>query len=189
MIKKDFFYFNFILIAFGILIVFFGIKQITSKPKGDITTLKFIKVELSSDVLLIKGSENPNDYKFWIKEHEALFVIKDGGVTGNNRERISKLKKGEIIQIKISNFEQLSDKLAEIPVYGLVHSGQALLTIEDYIKNRIEYKKKLGVVMIFIGLMFLLNGIYLIRKKYNVIIISIFIMALIIMKVMNFGLY
>lgn len=182
-------YLNWPFILIGILALYFGFKHDLSSSEQ--IALKTIDVELKEDIDKHKGKRRRYDYRLWTKEYEAQFIIREGGISKGNHGSISELEKGQHIQLQIREEDKnrLHSLKNEISVYGVIVKNENLLSPSEYKTNRKEYLTRLKVVSIFIGLMFLLNGLISMRKKINYTLIGIFTLVLIMMYVFRFRIY
>jgi hypothetical protein len=179
---------NWYLLIAGILVLYSGLSNKTSQSSS---RLRMITVELSEDIINIKGRRTSSDYKFWANKYPNQFNILNGSISRGKREPISNLKKGQEIQIWISEkaYVSLGKENTKIAVRGISLNGKSLMSQNEYLKNRKMYKMRLKVIAIFTGIMLLINGLDLVSSKANYLIIFTFLGAIILMKIFDFGLY
>jgi len=189
MSTKNKIYLNWYFILIGILALYFGFGNSFSSIENK--SLKTLYVELKEDIDKHKGKRRRYDYRIWTTEYEAQFIIREAGIGRENHGSISELKKGQHLQLQIKENDKnrLHSIKSEITVYGVKVNNKNLLSTEEYKTNRKKYLTRLNVISIFMGFMFLLNGLILIRKKINYTLIGIFIIVLITMYVFRFGIY
>jgi len=180
---------NWYLLIVGVVILYSGLSK--SKSSGPSTESRLITVELSRDVINVKGRKSKIDYKFWTKEYQNQFNILDGSVTRGRREAISNLKGGQEIEILVSALalNKLGRSTGDITVKGVSLNGSSLMSEAEFDKNRFAYKKRLIIFSIFIGLMLLINSLVLVPKKVNYALVGVFGGAILIMRIFEFAIY
>lgn len=189
MSKKKKSYFNWYFVLAGVLILYFGITR--NVQEDSLNLVSEINAELSADMINIKGRRKSVDYKFWTKEYKSQFIILNGSVTRGRHSEVSELKKGKKIRLSIkdADLEKLNSKKNEITVHGLSVENKSLLTSEEFTNNRNNYSNRLLIFAIFVGIMLLLNGIVLIPNRTNYIIIGGAFGLVLLMRILEFGIY
>ena len=180
---------NWYWIIAGILIIYFGISRNGKVEQRN--QLTKISIELSNDITNVKGRKSTIDYKFWTIEYKAQFNILKGSITRGKHSIVSELKKGQAIELYIekSDENKLDIKTNEITICGLNIDGKSVISTNEYYKNRKYYKLRLIIVGLFLGLMFLLNGLFSISSKVNYTVIGLFIAAIFIMRYFHIIIY
>lgn len=180
---------NWYFLIAGAFLLYLGL----SKNKSSIinTPSKSIIVELSKDIVNVKGYTNKIDYKFWTKEYPNQFNILDGSISRGGHESISNLKGGQKVEILVSelDYSELDKAKKGITVMGIALNGKTLMSESEFSKNRGSYKNRLTIFSAFIGLMLLINGLTVVSKKVNYALVGIFAGAILIMRVFEIGLY
>lgn len=164
---------------------------LTQNSTFDQSELKEITVELNKDIINVKGRRSSIDYKFWTKNYKNQFNILNGSITAGKHEAIANLKAGQKVDLLISSsdFGNLSEGKEDITIKGISLNGNPLMTKEEYYHNQKLYEIRLEIFSLFTSLMLLLNGLAKIPSKINYIISGIFIGAVIIMRIFEFGIY
>ncbi len=180
--------FNWYFLIAGILILYFGLSNNQSTKQSE---LQKITVELYKDITNVKGRRSSVDYKFWTKEYKNQFNILNGSITRGKHESIANLKGGQIVDLFIttSDLEKLSVGKEDITVRGINLYENSLMTTDEFYHNRELYRVRLKLFSVFTALMLMLNGLTNISKKLNYIIIGIFIGTIIIMRILEIGIY
>ncbi len=180
--------FNGYFLIAGILILYFGLSNNQSTKQSE---LQKITVELSKDIINVKGRRSSVDYKFWTKEYKNQFNILNGSITRGKHESIANLKGGQIVDLFIttSDLEKLSVGKEDITVRSINLYENSLMTTDEFYHNRELYRVRLKLWSVFTALMLILNGLTNIPKKLNYIIIGAFIGTIIIMRILEVGIY
>lgn len=180
---------NWYFVLLGIIALYLGVFRNSSLKNK--YSFKEIDVELSSDIITIKGSRTHRSYKFWTKEYISEFILLRGSISRGNSSGISGLISGQKIRLAIreSDLVNLNSKKKEVFVYGLYLDGEPLLTTKEFQINRRKYKMRKSVLAVFMSFMFILNGLFSVSNKINYLLVSIFLLAFIFMRVLAFGLY
>ncbi len=131
------------------------------------------------------------DFKFWKNKYPNQFNILNGSITRGKHKPISELKKGQEIDIYITKkaYEDLGVDNKDIVVNGLNLGQTELMSQQEFFTNRKMYQQRLKIISIFTGVMLLLNGLALISNRLNYWLISIFVGAIVIMRIFEVGLY
>ncbi|MDF2457449.1 MAG: hypothetical protein K0R51_3442 [Cytophagaceae bacterium] len=181
---------NYYFLLLGIFAIYAStIDSEKNTPKDN--ELKSLEVELSSGIIKDKRATKDVDYKFWVKEYPALFIIKNGSVPIGKYKKIKSLKKGDLAVIQINDLstDDLYSKDSEIMIYSLYVDDDIVLSNEDVKDGRKKYWNRMNVIILFIGVMLTLNGLIDIDKKINSAIAISFILSLILMAIFKIGLY
>ena len=146
---------------------------------------------LAPVVFPLEFMELVGSIQFWTKDHESAFVILDGNLIGDVRDIIARFKKNDTLRIYIrkSRLDDLSVENSEVPVYGISAEGKTLITPKEVNKNREAYSNRVGIFLAFFGVMFTLNGITLISFEKSIILAGIFLVIILAMKILRFGMY
>jgi len=180
---------NWYFLIAGAIILYFGLSK--SKSSEQNIQSRPITVELSKDIINVKGRKSKIDYKFWTKEYQNQFNIIDGSITRGKHESISNLKGGQKVELLIRelDFTELGKSQKDITVKGISLNGNSLMSEAEFNKNRSAYKDRLTIFSVFGGLMLLINGLTLVPKKINYALVGVFGGAILIMRIFEFGLY
>ena len=181
--------FNWSYVVLGLLVLYWGVFSNTSKEIPH--ALIQLKVEMSSDMLEVKEK---NDYRysyFQVKEYPVEFIILIGSISPDINSKISDLRAGQKLDLKIkdSDFTELNNAETEVVVHELSAYGKTLFTAKEFQNNRALYDKRYWVLALFLGSMLLLNGFFSISSNTNLIIGGSAFLAVILMRVFQFGLY
>lgn len=179
---------NWYLLAAAVIILYYNLSGAQGKRHAEI---KRISVHLSKDIINVKGSRSPTDYKFWTTEYENQFNILNGSISRGKHREISNLKRGQQIEVSIStsDYDKLKSGTTDISVRGLRVNEKTLMSTQEFSTNRKLYKKRLNLISILTGIMLLLNSLIPIPRKMNYVIVISFIGALVLMYYFKFGLY
>lgn len=179
---------NWYFLLAGVLVLYFGLSNTSIQNNSG---LRVITITLSNDITNIKGHRSSTDYKFWTLKYPNSFHVLNGGISKGKHNSISTLKKGQEIQIWITenDHNKLGIKSEDISVKGIKLNGNYLMSKKEYFENRKMYNTRLKVLSIFAGMMLLINGFSLISNKTNYLAITIFIGMFFLMRVFDFGLY
>ena len=181
---------NWYFLIVGAILLYIGLSS--NKNSERVTHLRTITVELSKDIINVKGRHNRRiDYKFWTKEYANQFNILDGTITRGKSKPISNLKGGDKVELLISEvaFNELGTSTEDIIVKGLSLNGTALLSEVEFKKNNTAYGIRLSIFSVFLALMFLINGLTQVPKKINYVLVGVFGGVILIMRIFEFGIY
>ena len=150
-----------------------------------------ITAELAHDVRLVKGSRSHRAFRIWTTDHEAEFVIQRGSVSSGNFGKISELKKGQRIELTISNdhLDHLKTQSTEVYIYGLSVNGSSLLSPKEFEANMLKYLLRKKCLFFLVGMMSIINGIVSIPRKLNYLFVGLIFILVLTMKIVGFGLY
>ncbi len=179
---------NWYFILAGVLALYVGLSNNQTRKQTD---LRIITVELSKDIINVKGRRSSIDYKFWTKECRNQFTILNGSISRGKHEAISNLKSGQKVDVFITttDYDKLGNKNEDIVIRGISLNGNSLMSQEEFFNNRKTYKIRLMIFSVFTGLMLLLNGLTKISNKINYLIIGTFVGVIILMRIFEFRIY
>lgn len=180
---------NWHFLILGIIILSLSLYNTSSKKP--ITPSKQITIELSKDIINVKGRKSEIDYKFWTKAYHNQFNILKGSISSGKRKPISKLKEGQGLDVIISknDFYNLNNTNKDITVRGLSINGTHLMSQSEFQNNRESYGQRIQIFSIFIAIMLIINALFKISKKINYLLVGIFASTILIMKIFEFGIY
>ena len=180
---------NWYFLIVGLTLLYFGF-SFSKSTKRNIQSRK-ITVVLSKDMINVKGRKSKIDYRFFAEEYQNQFIILKGSITRGRHEDISSLKGGQEIEITIAelDFNKLGRSHEEITIMGLSINERNLMSEVEFNENRSLYKRRLAIFSFFGGLMLIFNGLILIPKKINYAIVSGFLGSILIMRILEFGIY
>ena len=180
---------NWYFLIAGVLILYFGLSH--NKEARQNFELRSVTVQLSKDIINVKRRTSPIDYKFWTKEYKNQFNILDGSITRGKHETIANLKEGQVIEVFIteSDFNLLRESNKDIAIKGMSINGNYLMSETEFHKNRSLYKLRRVIFSVFIGIMVLLNGLISVPKKLNYAVVGIFVGVLLIIRILEIGIY
>lgn len=170
----------------GLILILFGFINSSDVEENK---LQKIDVVLSTNVKPITGTRGLYGYKFWAKNNRAEFVIERGIKIEEDFSNINSLTEGDSISITIdSGIYDLMDKLEQVPIYSLKYKGNIYISIESYKRDDTMYNRRMNVIQLFIGSLFLLNA-FTLRLRLSFFLIILFLIAMIIMLTFEFGIY
>ena len=160
-----------------------------------------INIILSENITSIHKSKGYKDYQFWSKQYINEFVITNGSVSNVNHKRITKLRKGQKLEITISkkDYKNLKSKnedvytsgisSKEICVMGIRLNHTSLLSTSEFYYNQQHYTIRLLIFRLFIGTMFFIHGYFDVPKKINYMIIGVFLCIIILFRIFEIVIY
>lgn len=180
---------NWYFLIAGAIILYFGLSK--SKSSEQNIESRPITVELSKDIINVKGRRSKIDYKFWTKEYQNQFNILDCSITRGKHEIISNLKGGQKVELLIQKLDlrELGKSKEDITVLGISLNGNSLMSEAEFNKNRNAYKDRLTVFSVFAGLMLFINGLTMVPKKIKYALVGVFGGVILTMRIFEFGLY
>lgn len=181
--------FNWYFVILAVFCFYAGVYLSTSTSDG--RSFMKLNVRLASDMMTIKGTSSHCNYKFWVEEYSAEFSILRGSISSGRHREASSLRSGQVISVEIDNADltALRSENNEVIVYGLSTNGKSILSNEEFQLNRGHYDLRVRTLSVFIGFMFLVNGLFQIPARYNYIIIGIFTLVILSMRIAGFGIY
>lgn len=155
------------------------------------TKLNQIRIELRKEVQTIKGIRGSIHYILYDKDFKNRFVIVKGSISEGNHNLIADLPIGTKVDVFIasSDYSNLGTSKNDITIRQIMVGNKVLMSKEEFSENTGLYGLRVRLVKGFTGIMLIINGLSLISKKANYLIIGIFIGLIILMRIMDIGLY
>jgi hypothetical protein len=180
---------NWYFLILGIIILSLSLSSTSSNDL--ITPSKQITIELSKDIISVKGRKSEIDYKFWTKAYQNQFNILNGSISRGKHKLISNLKEGQKLELIISkkDFHNLNHNYNNITVRGLSMNGTHLMSQNEFLNNRESYGQRIQIFSIFFATILIINALFKISKKINYILIGTFASTILIMRIFEFGIY
>jgi hypothetical protein len=171
----------------GLLFLLFGFIK-----SADINENKLqqMDVVLSTKMKSITGTRGLYSYKFWTKKNNAEFVIERGIKISNDFKDFMNLTENDVVTIRVDNNSyDFTDKLEQIPIYSLEHNGKKFISLENFITDNKMYNLRYKIISLFGGIILLFNAFSLLKVRQTLVLIGLFFIAILIMRVFEFGIY
>ena len=150
------------------------------QPESSELDITQLEVVLAKEMENVKGSENIADYRFYGENYQARFIILKGSLSGGVGRKLSELQKGQVLKVGISpsDLSVLSYPNNDIVVYTLSHGLTEYLTLSERSSNRNLYRLRWTAMMLFAGLMLLMNGFRPVSTRTNLILVVLFFVGM-----------
>lgn len=132
------------------------------------------EVTLKGQMINVKRTRtNTRDYRFWTTEHSNRFEILKGSMSRERNKELEGIKEGTPMTVYLSSdhYSLLSKSNKNVTLRGLYLNETPIFTPNDYKSNRIKYHHRIYLLGVFIGFMFLINGLLSVPTKANLILV------------------
>lgn len=150
------------------------------------------EITLKGNILSMKRTRtNTIDYRFWTNEHSNRFRILKGSISRNKRKELEDIKDGAPLTayLSLNHSNLLSKSNEDVTLRGLYVKGAPIFTPDEYINNRTKYHHRLSLLGVFIGAMFLINGIFCIPFRTNLILALLSVLTFLFLRYFELWLY
>lgn len=177
------------LLAAGVLIlalVFYGMLRETHQPE-----LRKVTIKLQDKPTLINNSRGYYDFKIKGKEHCCFFYVPKGRLSQGFHKKVAEMNGENYVTLTVDSNEFNVHKMDcdKVIVYGIQYKNENLLTGPESLENDEQYNTRIRIIGLFIGLLLILNGLKKPSSRFNVIVISVFLLSLLVMHYFEVILY